>query len=323
MAGRVDRLWRSRYRRKFGQLPAPTKGRRVRRRYSAGLASHLLAALFDWALNQDAVPDAGELPEHRAIIVMVWRFQDWLLRGDPDGDMSDGDGFDRLDDFGLALLRTIAARIPMGDPADSRSLWQPILALGPRGEFTLEHLIDCLFLRLYKDVDPVRFNANWDAMLAFVFAPGWASGSRTWRARSILRHMLGIDAASQIANVPKVQAHVGTLRPYFEKFAAEHIIHDNSTLRSFADFLAAAPGANIRLDAVGWIAVALNKDDSRLSSAAGSSLADLVRVVLSDHAAELLANSAARQSLIDVIARMVRDEAPYALTLQDRTRSLR
>ncbi|MCH3756087.1 hypothetical protein LZC13_10760, partial [Campylobacter coli] len=72
-----------------------------RRRYSAGLASHLLAALFDWALNQDAVPDAGELPEHRAIIVMVWRFQDWLLRGDPDGDMSDGDGFDRLDDFGL------------------------------------------------------------------------------------------------------------------------------------------------------------------------------------------------------------------------------
>lgn len=323
LAERVERLWRGRFRRLMKE-PTNAQGRRaLHKRYSSGVGTQLLAAIFGWALNQDVAPDVQERPEHRQVIRMLWDFAEWRLRDDPYEPLDDNDGFDRLDDFGISIIRTIAARIPLGTAVESRILWEPVLALGPRGEFTLEHLIDCLFLRLYKDVDPVNFTANWDAMLAFVFARGWTEKGKWWKGRSILRHMLGIDAASQIANVPQVMAHVKNLAPYFEAFAAENIAHDDSALAAFANFFASSAGSSLRFEAIRWLEAALNKDDSKLKSNAGSTLAELARAMLAEHSAELVADRASRQALINVIGRLVRDQAPYALALQDRARALR
>ena len=322
-ARRVERIWRSRFRRSSGK-PIDAQGRRnLHRRYSFGIGAHLLAATFDWALKEDLSPPPEERAEHRKVIRMLWDFVGWRLRDDPYEPLEKHDGFDRLDDFGLTIIRTIAARIPLGSAIESRILWEPVLALGPRGEFTLEHMIDCLFLRLYKDVDAANFIANWDAMLAYVFAPGWAKGGKWWKGRSILRHMLGIDAAHQIANNPEVMAHVKALAPFYEAFAASHIAHDDSALASFANFFASIAGSSLMLDAIRWIGKALDEDQSTLRGRVGSALADLVQVLLAEHGAELVADRESRQALNNVIARMVRDQAPYALTLEDRARALR
>ncbi|MEO6217436.1 MAG: hypothetical protein ABIO86_15515 [Sphingomonas sp.] len=221
LAQRVERLWRGRYRRMSGKEISPDGLQRLHRRYSFGIASHLLMATFDWALQHEVDPPAGDLAEHRRTIRMIWRFVEWRLRDNPDEPVGEHDGYDRLDNIGLDVIRTIAARIPLGTAAESRVLWEPVLALGPRGEFTLEHLIDLYFLRLYKNVDAANFIANWDAMLAVVSTPGWVDGGKFWYGRSILRHMLGIDAAHQIASDPAVLAHVKNLAPAYKAFATE------------------------------------------------------------------------------------------------------
>ena len=323
IAQRVERLWRSRYHRLSGE-PLEVQGRRtLHRRYSFGIGEQVLAATFDWALKDDLSPAVEERAEHREVILMLWKFVEWRLRDDPDDPLDEKDGFDRVDDFGLTVIRTIAARIPLGSAAESRTLWEPVLALGPRGEFTLEHMINCLFLRLFKDVDAANFIANWDAMLAYVFAPGWLCGGKWWKGRSILQHMLGINAANQIANNPEVMAHVKTLAPYYEAFAAKHIAHDDTALAWFANFFTSAAGSSLRLEAIQWIEKALAEDQSKLRGDAGSAMADLAQALLADHGAELLWNPQSRQALNNVIARMVRDQVPYAFALQDRARALR
>jgi len=323
LAGRVERLWLSRFRRSTGQDLDIESRQRLHKRYSFGISSRLLIATFDWALQEDVPPVAEERDEHWATLRMIWDFVEWQLRDHPYKPLGDYEGFDRLDDFGLMVIRTIAARIPLGSAVESRILWEPVLALGPRGEFTVEHMIDCFFLRLYKDADGPSFNANWDAMLAFVFTPGWIDGGRSWRARSILQRMLGLNAAHQIANNPAALAHVKDLAPYFEAFARNHIPYDDGTLASFASFIASGAGVELRLDAIQWIEKAISEDPAALKKNAGSALADLTRVLLAEHGAALVADRAARHALNNVIGRMVRDQAPYALALQDRARTLR
>jgi hypothetical protein len=298
-------------------------GLRNLRRYSFGLATELLRAALDWALVEDLVPPVEEAAEHRRTIRILWDYVDWRLRGDPFEPVEERDGFDRLDEFGLTIIRTIAARIPLATAGDSRILWEPVLALGPRGEFTVEHMIDCFFLRLYKDVDAANFISNWNQMLAYVFAPSWIDGGQWWRGRSILRHMLGVDAAHQIANNPLVMKHVESLAPYYEAFAKDHLANDDSELSAFASFFAAQAGASLRMRAIRWIDDALKAGSGRIRSNAGSALTDLTRVLLAEHASELVANLEALQALNNVISRMVRDQRPYALALQDRARALR
>jgi len=323
LAQRIERIWRARYERQSGR-PIDAMGRRnLHRRYSLGIGTHLLQATFGWALQDDVPPPTEGLDEHRRVVRMLWEFVDWQLRDNPDEPVTERDGFDSLDNFGLQVLRTISARIPRGDAAASRVLWEPVLALGPRGEFTVEHMIDGLFLSLYKDIDPALFIANWDAMLAYLFEPDWAEGGRYWRAQSILLRMLGLNASHQIASSPTVMAHVASLAPYYEAFAKNHIGGDGSTLANFANFFASEAGAALRIAAIQWIETLLAETTTRLKKNAGSALAELAQALLEHHAGELLADRAARDALNNVIARMVRDQAPYALALQDRARTLR
>lgn len=329
-AQRIERIWRDRYRRSCGTVMNGIARRNLHRRYSFGLGTYLLQATFDWALvdaswTTDEVPPpaAPDLPEHRAIIRMLWDFIEWRLRDDPDEPLDPHDSFSRLDDFGLQVERTIAARIPLGNATESRMLWEPILALGPRGEYTVEHLIDGLFLRLYKPIDESNFISNWEAMLAYVFAPSWSDDGKFWRGREIMRRMLGLNAASQIANNPAVLAHVGNLAPYFEAFARDQISHDDWALAAFADFVASSAGVAIRLDAIVWIERVLADDSAKVKGRAAAALAELAQILLAEHGDALIASTAARRALNNVIGRLVRDQANYALTLQDRARALR
>lgn len=322
LALRVERIWRSRYRRARGE-ELDTTGRRNLHCHSLGLATDLLRAAFDWALVEDLVLAAHEADEHRRAVRMLWGYIDWRLRGDPDEPVGERDGFDRLDEFGLTIIRTIAARTPLAKANDSRVLWEPVLALGPRGEFTVEHMIDCFFLRLYKETDAANFISNWDEMLAYVFSPGWTDEGKWWRGRDLLRHMLGIDASHQIASNPLVMKHVETLAPYYEAFAADRVGRDDSELSAFSAFFAAPAGAALRMRAICWIDKALEESGTKLRSNAGAALTDLARVILADHASELMANREALHALNNIIGRMVRDQIAYALALQDRARALR
>lgn len=100
-------------------------------------------------------------------------------------------------------------------------------------------------------------------------------------------------------------------------------LDDLRALASFANFFASTAGSSLRLEAIRWIEKALDEDQPKLRGNAGSALADLAQALLAEHGAKLVINRASRQALNNVIGRMVRDQAPYALTLQDRARTLR
>jgi hypothetical protein len=318
VARRVERLWQRRFRR-AGHATIPAPWRTHRHAYACGLNAFVVRALFDWTLDYETTPPADELDEHRAVLHGLWAYIDWTMHGGTD-DMDDPH-IDRAEEFGLTVLRAIAARVPLADAEKGRRLWEPILALGPAGEFTVEHLIGCFFLRLYRDADPTHFIANWDAMLAYVFAPGWNTNGRWYRARTILAKMLGIHAASQIEHVPAVSHHVAALAPYFEKYATEHLKHDASALRDFARFLAARAGAALRAQALAWLNAALEGED-RLRDESGAALAELVTTMLAEDAPMLASDQLVRGGLLKLIGHLVRTNTPMALTLQDRARHI-
>ena len=323
LSRRIERIWRARFRRLKDQEISGLGRHNLRKRYSLILASHLIAVIYRWALDDQSSPEPEEIEQQRQAIRLLWSFVDWHIRGEPQTDIDDDEGFDRLDDFGISIVRKIAALVPLGQVKESRPLWEPVLALGPRGEFTVEHMIDCYFLRLYKEADPKKFIANWDAMLAFVFDPEWIGRGKWWKARSIRRHLLGINAGHQITSQPEVAAHLETLAPYFETFAAEHLKHDDHELAAFASFFAEAVGATLRMRAAIWIDECISQSDAKLSENAGNALAELVTSLLESHSKELMQNESSREAMNNIVKRLVRDQLPYSLTLQDRARSLR
>lgn len=96
-----------------------------------------------------------------------------------------------------------------------------------------------------------------------------------------------------------------------------------ATLASFASFFASTAGAALRLEAIQWVEAVIAKGESKLSAEAGAALGELAQILLADHSADLMFIREARQALNAVVGRIVRDQAPYALALQDRAKALR
>ncbi|MBI1685167.1 hypothetical protein [Caulobacter hibisci] len=317
VAMRVERLWRSRFRR-AGQPGIPAPWRAHRRRYAYGLQRQGVQALYQWSLDREATPSPEDLDDHRTALRDLWAFIDWTMHSGRESD-TDDDTVDRADDFGHTAIRAIAARVRVSDVERGRPLWEPILALGPAGEYTVEHFIDVFFLRAYDEADAEPFVANWEAMLEFVFAPGWADRGRYYHASDLRRHMLGLDAADAIGRSPGILAHVPRLARFYEAFAETHLARDDRALRDYARFLTRSAGAALRAQALDWLNGVLVAKSS-LRDGAGSALAELVMAILKEDAARLKSDAGFRDPLLVLVGHLARIGTPDALVLQDRVR---
>jgi hypothetical protein len=318
LAERVERIWRERTIRLHKR--DDWRGR-LRRRFSTGLDLSSLQALFAWALTEDASPPPSERAENWMALQKLWEFEAWnLLHGREEDE--DSDELTQVSQLGISVIRVIASRTAVGPFEECRALWEPIFQLGARGGFNVEHFIDCFFLRLYKEHDPDGFVAAWGAMLAIVFQPAWKATGRWYRARDIRKHLLGFNAASQLTHSPAVLERLPSLVEYYRAFAEQDLPHDDSAIEGMSYFLASPAGRALRLQGIHWLEMAA-RESGRVRRETASALTEFVDSLLGAHDAELLSDQNARAGLIRLIALLVEAQAPLALALQERLRSLR
>jgi hypothetical protein len=234
----------------------------------------------------------------------------------------DSDELTQVSQLGITVIRVIASRTAVGPFEECRALWEPIFQLGAKGGFNVEHFIDCFFLRLYKEHDPEAFVAAWEAMLVKVFQPAWKATGRWYRARDIRKHLLGFSAASQLTHSPAVLERLPSLVEYYRAFADQDLPHDDSSIQGMSYFLASAAGRALQLQGIHWLEIAV-RESGRVRRETASALTEFVDAVLNAHAVELCSDPNARAGLIRLVALLVEAQAPLALALQERIRSLR
>lgn len=323
IARRVERLLERRRAARYPNRPSHLTGKS--RRF-AGLSSHILESGYAWLLDHERAESVARDPENHRLLYALWAFEAWRMEGEREGDERDEDADDEYDlpsGLGYAILR-IAATFVMTAPADDPApLWRSILAIGPNGYHAVEQFAAGWFLQLFKPVDSDRFMTLWTAMLQTAFESDWSAHRRWYRGRDMLTKLLGLHAHVELSQAATIRDRLAELTEYYRRWARDAMPADDDDVATFCYFLTTAAGPALRLEGVVWIAAALAKTDTFRRAATGNNVAEAIDTILTHHAAELVAQPAARNAMIDVVARLVRAQVATAMGLQRRIAALR
>lgn len=113
------------------------------------------------------------------------------------------------------------------------------------------------------------------------------------------------------------------LLPYYRRWAEAHMGRDEEDVATFSHFLTTEPGRPFRLEGVIWLNSATAQIDRFYRGSTGNSISEAMDVILSQHAAELIAQPASRDAMIAIVARLVRGQVGTAMGLQARIGALR
>lgn len=92
---------------------------------------------------------------------------------------------------------------------------------------------------------------------------------------------------------------------------------------TFCYFLTKEAGRTFRLEGMIWLNDALKGTEKFYRGSTGNSLAEAIDTILNQHSAELVAQTASRDAVIEITARLVRGQVATAMGLQRRIATLR
>jgi hypothetical protein len=320
VAERVERLehrqWDRREARDDYGLP-----RKRRQRLTGSLDTRFLHIAFGWAIeNQSvAVPEGAEMDTRRDVAKALWAHQAWWLSGTGDDERSD---YEAMQQFGYAVVSTLAQLAFVSPPTFGRSLWQPVFALGPKGHYAIGHFLSVWFGQVAEGVDPAAFGERWrDIIAALVLDERWAEGGPWHYQQRIERHALGFGESTSLQRLQGSQALVGAMRDHYRVWAEKRLGDDEDNVAGFCHFLSTPVAKAIRVDGLQWIATAIKNDPDvgawyrdRVSNA----FVEFLDVVVSEHRSEVLADRVLRAGLLDLIAHAVSRNLHAAQALQER-----
>jgi len=185
-------------------------------------------------------------------------------------------------------------------------------------------LLQGLFLRLDKGVDPVAFEHVWRATADYGLAANWSEPGLWFYGERLVCDLLGFGNASALTRL-----HPGAalrMKDLYERWAVVHLARDEECVTRFCHFLTTEFGGTLRLDGLRWLAAMLKEREpcSRwYREGMGDALAELVAVVLSSDAQALSQHTEARQALVEIAAVLAAMNIPVALALQERIKQLR
>lgn len=322
IARRVERLLERRRSRNRPDRPFRLSGKA--RRF-AGLSTHVLESGFGWLLDGEAARANAEDPENHRLLAGLWSFEAWRLQGDDD---EDGDGdedgeYDTPSHMGYSILQA-APIFVMAAPADeSDPLWRAILDLGPNGHYAIGQFTSSWFMLLFNQPDPDRFMTIWRAMLDHGFAADWRSHRRWYRGRDMLVKLLGLQAPSELSPAAAILPRLPELIDYYRRWAKSDLAGDEDDVATLCHFLTKEAGRPFRLEGVIWLNDALKGTEKFYRGSTGNGLAEAIDTLLNQHAAELVAQPATRNAVIEIVARLVRGQVATAMGLQRRIAALR
>ena len=134
-------------------------------------------------------------------------------------------------------------------------LWKPFVGLGPLAHYHIEYFCRAWVSQGLRWPDPGTFVCQWQTMLDFVSSTApWEKGDqrRRYRASELWRHLLGIEDFCALCWQPEHQSIVRQMKPYFERWAKDHLRESDSS-KAFVSWLKRDAARPIRLDAIVWL----------------------------------------------------------------------
>lgn len=324
LAERVERFelnaWRrrsARDRMRFVEEPG--------RRLSGGLETHLLQRAFGWLFLTGSARTAvaNELEMHRQLVSAFWAHQAWWLIG---SGKDEHDEYQPMQEVGYAILGELSRLVMESSAAAGRALWEPVFALGSRGHSAIGQFLNSWFSLITDQTDSSEFGKRWRPMIEFcVLSKDWTKAGPWYYGQQIERHVLGFGETSRLSHLQHFAQLLTELRPLYEAWAASRLSDDEDNLAGLCGFLSSAVAKSLRLDGLRWISTAMKaKPDigkwhrDRVSNV----FMEFLDTLVSDHTAELIADQASRQALLDLVAHAVARQLTAAQALQERIRRL-
>ncbi|HEX9202301.1 MAG TPA: ATP-binding protein [Acidobacteriaceae bacterium] len=321
IAHRVERLQRRRWVREFKRERGRFGGDPSTRR-SSGLDTHLLKATFTWLFQ---TPPAGtqqsdprDTENRLELLKRLLNFELW-----PHADRREDDRDEPPTQIGYEIVPAIAKVIP-GLPLDAAAeLWQPLFRLGGSAHYILGHFIDCWLQQVSRNCDIAAFSRHWKAMIEYALAsPQWSSGRHWYYGERLLCRLLGCGSELSLDQVTELQTTVLKMKDLYESWADKHLDREEDHITYFCGFLSSSTGRLLRLVGLQWLHRSIRQQAPenlhwRRSGTAGA-VTNLLDVMLTENIDELTTNALARDALLELVAILVKQQAPVALALQER-----
>ena len=287
-------------------------------RQHLGLETYLLRRVFSWLL-------AGKVaePEEQQVLLSLWDFEVWRH-----SDQSQDDRESVPDELGYELAQKLADLTLSSRVEACERFWRPVLSLGPKAHYLVDHFISCLFIGLSEKTDMEDFGRRWQAMLTFALSQeAWTKGRGYYHAHGFFRHLLGFGFETQLGRITGHQAMVTDARPLYALWAQKYLSRDEDNLGSLCHFLQSNVGTPLRIDGLSWTSQAVLDAETRTGhwyrDKTANALVEYLDVLITQEGTLISKNSSLRESVVQLAARLAANQTPAALALQERISRLR
>jgi hypothetical protein len=324
IAVRVERLQRRRWVREY-KRDRSWFGIDPNKRRSPGLDTDFLKAMFFWLLQSPLVgTQQSDLMDTENRRVLLKRLLDFELR--PYAERRNDDRDEPPAQIGYEVVQAITKLIPRLAVNAATELWQPLFRLGGKAHYIFGYFINCWLQQVSMNCDISVFSRHWRAMIEYALtSPQWISGRHSYYGEELLRRLLGCGSESSLDQVIGFQTTVLGMKDLYESWADKHLDREEDNTPLFCSFLSSSTGRLLRLDGLRWLHRLLRQQTAGnyrwRSLGKYGAMTDLIDVVLTEHADELVANPPARDALLELAAFLVKQQAPAALALQERVRA--
>jgi hypothetical protein len=314
IAEREEALELLRARREAQGRPRRTGGARKH----FGLETQLLKRIFSWLLKGKVAE-----PEEQQVLLSLWDFEVWRH-----SDQGEDDRESVPDELGYDLGQKLADLTLSSPVEECERFWRPVLSLGPKAHYLVDHFISCLFIGLSEKTDPKEFGRRWHAILTFALAQeAWTKGRGYYHAHGFFRHLLGFGVETQLARITGHQAMVTDARPRYALWVEKYLSRDEDNLGGLCHFLQSDVGAPLRIEGLSWVAQAVLSEETRTArwyrDKTGNGLVEFLDVLVTRDAVTISANPSLRDTVVQLAAHLAAKQIPAALALQERISRLR
>lgn len=139
----------------------------------------------------------------------------------------------------------------------------------------------------------------------------------------MLTKLLGLNAPVELSQADAILPRIPELIDYYRRWAETVMPYDEDDIATFRHFLTKESGRSLRLEGMIWLESALTKSERLSRGSTGNNIAEAIDTVLTGHAPDLLAQPQARDAVIAIVARLVREQVGTAMGLQRRIAALR
>jgi hypothetical protein len=163
-------------------------------------------------------------------------------------------------------------------------------------------------------------------MIEYALAsPQWSSGRQWYYGERLLCRLLGCGSELSLDQVTELPTTILKMKDLYESWADKHLGREEDHITYFCGFLSSSTGRLLRLNGLQWLHRSIRHQAAgqlhwRRSGTSGA-MTNLIDVMLAGNIDELTTNALARDALLELVAILVKQQAPAALALQERTRA--